>query len=344
MHRAGDLISDADGNVEYVSMSLGLQNGLGFGKHLAQFQALGITDFGTDQLGIEKVRDRCLPLTPSGTKCIAGRGIGSTKNYTKRWFNIYTMNGKQVLEHGISTGTRGGGTNMPDEVDPCGGVYPCEPLFKRFYLANAEPNGRLYRRNLMKIVCMARQIGDRGGEFSYWAGNVALPGFGDIFPYPVPSQEWQMKGAISATLEAFGWRDENNELFLTVDDMRSLLLEGRYPDGWQKRDFGCLLYGCEFSGLSDFRQDVGECEIEAFTPFWQNSNCQVTSGATCAKTCSNPDEVCINEKCYCGRGSDGRGMCFKGGKCSSRSKSVSYFGAGVPFFPANSPSAPGNPK
>lgn len=232
---------------------------------------------------------------------------------------------------------------MPDEVDPCGGVYPCEALFKRFYLANAEPNGRLYRKNLMKMVCMARQQGDRGGEFSYWTGNVRLPGFGDIFPYPVPSQEWQMRGATSAMLEAFGWRDENNELFLTVDDVRALLMEGRFPDGWKKRKWGCLLAGCEFSALHDFSQDVGECDVEFGEPFWQGTQCQVATGKTCSTSCGS-GEVCINQKCICGRGSDGRGMCHQGGKCRERSKKVRYFGADVPFFPANSPTAPGNPQ
>jgi len=346
MHRAGDLKSDSKGNVEYIDMSLGLQHGLGFGKELAQFQAVGITDFALDQLNIEKVRDRCLPLSASGAQCLAGRGIGSHRNYTKRFFNIFTMNGKQTMEHGISTGTRGGGNNMPDEEDPCGGAYPCEALFKRFYLANVESNGRMYRKNIMKMVCMARQFGDRGGEFSYHSGNVALPGFGDIFPYPVPMQEWQMKGATTAMLEAFGWFDEHGELYLTVDDLRALMIEGRYPDGWKKKteDFGCLVFGCSFPALSDFRSDVGECEIEECEPFWQNSNCQVTTGSTCAKTCSSPDEVCINEKCYCGRDTSGKGMCFKGGKCSSRSKRVRYFGGDVPFIPATGPGAPGNPK
>jgi len=344
MHRAGDLKSDSNGNVEYIDISLGLQNGIGFGKHLAQFQAVGITDFTVDQLGKEQVRDRCLPNSFDGAQCLAGRGIGSHSNYTKRFFNIYTMNGKQVLEHGISTGTRGGGNNMPD--DPCGGRYPCEALFKKFYLANTDSRGRMYRKHVMKMVCMARQFGDRGGEFSYWSGNAALPGFGDIMPYPVPTQEWQMKGATTAMLEAFGWFDEHGELFLKVDDLRALLMEGRYPDGWRKKteDFGCLFSGCTFPAVDDFRSDVGECEIEAFEPFWQNSDCQVTTGSWCAKTCSGPNEVCINEKCYCGRDTRGKGMCYRNGKCQSHGNSVRYFGQSVPFMPATSPTAPGNPQ
>merc|ERR1712129_340031 len=141
-----------------------------------------------------------------------------------------------------------------------------------------------------------------------------------------------MKGATTAMLEAFGWYDENNELYLTVDDLTSLLMKGEYPKGWKKKtqDFGCLVYGCSHPALSDFRSDVGPCEIEAFEPFWQNSDCQVTTGSTCSKTCGS-GEACISGKCYCGRDTSGKGMCFRGGKCSSRSKRVGYLGASVPF-------------
>merc|ERR1712129_8522 len=177
--------------------------------------------------------------------------------------------GKHVLEHGISTGTRGGGNNMPEDEDPCGGKFPCEARLKHCYLSNVGSQGRISRKDSMKMVCMARQFGDRGGEFSYWSGDAALPGFGDIFAYPVLTQEWHMKGATTAMLEAFGWYDENNELYLTVDDLTSLLMKGEYPKGWNKKtqDSGCLVYGCSHPALSDVRSDVGPCEIEAFEPF-----------------------------------------------------------------------------
>merc|ERR1712129_569363 len=251
--------------------------------------------------------------------------------------------GKHVLEHGISTGTRGGGNNMPEDEDPCGGKFPCEARLKHCYLSNVGSQGRISRKDSMKMVCMARQFGDRGGEFSYWSGDAALPGFGDIFAYPVPTQEWHMTGATTAMLEAFGWYDENNELYLTVDDL-ALLMKDECLKGWNKKtqDFGCLVYGCSHPALSDFCSDVGSCEIEAFEPFWQNSDCQVSTGSTCSKTCSS-GEACISGKSYCGRGTSGKGMCFRGGECSSRNKRVGYFCASVPFFPANGPTAPGNP-
>jgi hypothetical protein len=51
-----------------------------------------------------------------------------------------------------------------------------------------------------------------------------------------------------ALLEVFGRQDDNQERYLTVEDVKGLWLEGRFPDGWQPRpkdeiDKGDILRG-----------------------------------------------------------------------------------------------------
>jgi len=339
MWRNADLKTDELGDVELDVMIEGLENGIGSGWSLAKSQGFGITDFDRANKGTELVRDRCIPgFTLTGTKCWAKREAGSKADDTKRWFNIFTMNGKQVLEHGISTGVRGGATNVPDP-ETCGGIFPCEDRFQRFYASSADSNGRLYRSNLMKVVCAARKMGDRGGEYSYSSGSIHLPGSGDLLP--VPAREWQMKAALSGWLNAFGRRDDRGELYLTVDDARAMLMEGRYPDGFQKRPWGCLTTGCEFSFLHDANQPV-ECDIGETDPWWQEADCKVAAGSTCWFSCDG-GATCVEGQCICGRASNGMGMCWKDGKCVERPNTCKYFGEGCQFVPATNPPASGNP-
>ena len=75
------------------------------------------------------------------------------------------MHGHQAVEHGISTGVRGGDTNSPGLVD-CGGKYPCEARFQKFWSECSDKNGRFYKDNIACVMCKAKKFGDRGGEFS----------------------------------------------------------------------------------------------------------------------------------------------------------------------------------
>merc|ERR1712232_1358885 len=199
----------------------------------------------------------------------------------KRWLNIFVMNGKQVNEHGISTGVRGGATNVPDP-DECNGVYPCEARFQRFYVNNTDSNGRLYKKNLMKMVCTARKFGDRGGEYSYSSGSIHLPGGGDLIP--VPAREWQMKGAILGWLNAFGRKDEKGEWYMHIDDARKMLMEGHLPKGWKKRSWGCLsgLPGdsCDEAFIKQVNEKV-ECDVSEDAPWWEGTGLQVATGHKC---------------------------------------------------------------
>jgi hypothetical protein len=332
------LEADADGNVELGQLRDGLHIGLGIGGTLADFQAFGITAYDSSQKGIELKRNRCVP--PTASFCFTRRYVfGEVSDSTRRFFNLYTMSGKQALEHGISTGIRGGDTNMPPDAIDCRGRYPCEARFNQFFGNSGDSNGRFYLKNMMRTVCLARQFGDRGGEHSYAASTSSLPG--NFTLEPVPGREWQMRGAISATLFAFGKRDSAGELYLTMSDLRALFMDGRYPDGWQRREHGCLVSGCEMSAITRFNLDF-ECEIGYEDVFWQGSGCQVFTGKTCGSC--NAGETCLSGKCICSRGANLRTMCFRNGACREQAADgYSWFGAPRVVVPADNPDAPGNP-
>jgi hypothetical protein len=340
MWNGGDLKADEGGSVELQEMQDALTNGIGCASSLAKFQATGIADFDRANKETELVRDRCIPgITVSGTACAAKRAVGSTSDSVMRWLNIFTMNGKQTMEHGISTGVRGGDTNAPDPEE-CQGVYPCETRFQRFYGDNADSNGRLYRANLMKVVCTARKYGDRGGEYSYSSGSIHLPGGGDLLP--VPAREWQMKAAIQGWLDAFGRKDQDGHWYLTIDDARAMIMEGRYPDGWKKRNWGCLLHGCDDTFITQTNAKV-ECDVGEKDAWWGGAGLQIATGEKCHLWC-NGGATCVEGKCICGRGSNGVGMIVKGGKCVDRLYKCTYFGKTCELIKATNPTAPGNPK
>lgn len=337
MHRAGDLNTDANGDVELGDLYDGLKDRLGQGTTLVAFQSYGIVKYDHTQKGIEEVINDCKP--PS--LCFITRTVtGIINDTTRRWFNLFTMNGKQALEHGISTGIRGGDTNMPPNAVKCNGRYPCRARFDQFF-EGVVSNGKFYLEDILQVVCKARQYGDRGGEFAYADSSVLL-GW-DMSP--VPGREWQMKGAMLAMLMTFGRRDSNNVLYLTMDDIKAFFLEGRYPDGWQRKSesHGCLLLGCELPAVDRYNWDF-PCPVAYDAPFWQDTGCQVDTGRTCGRGSScNQGESCVESKCLCSRGTELRTMCYKNGACREPDDDgYSWFGGPRKVFIAED-STPGNP-
>merc|ERR1711865_923022 len=143
----------------------------------------------------------------------------------------------------MGTGVRGGNCNSRLENDLCDGVYPCEALFQKFYASHANSQGRIYRQQILEIICHTIAEGDRGGEFAMANGEVEVPFLPGV---KLPARQWQMKAALQGWLSAFGQFDENGDAYFTVADARAMLMEGRMPDGWQKRRWGCVtaIGGC----------------------------------------------------------------------------------------------------
>merc|ERR1711862_176509 len=98
-------------------------------------------------------------------------------------------------------------------------------------------------------------------------------------------------------LAAFGRTDENGKLYLTVTDAHAMLMEGRYPDGFEKREWGCIFSGCSAPGiLHDAVNYELPCKEDAW---WQGSSCEATTGETCHLWC-NGGASCISGQCICG--------------------------------------------
>ena len=64
-----------------------------------------------------------------------------------------------VVEHGSSTGVRGGNNNVPDFDVDGEGVYPSETRFKEFYEECADSNGNFYLEQIKCIACRSLQMG-----------------------------------------------------------------------------------------------------------------------------------------------------------------------------------------
>jgi len=178
----------------------------------------------------------------------------------------------------------------------------------------------------MCVVCKAMQFGDRGGENSYAAHEGA--------------RGWQMKQAILAWLDGFGRTDKHGELYLTTEDARRMLLEGKYPDGWVKRPWGCL-NGCTRGNLVEQASEDLKCGFPE--PWWSNTGCPAATEETCTLYCNTPNTTCISGTCVCGRGSNLIGMCAVKGRCVEREDRGQYFGEKNDIVPATNPSAAGNP-
>jgi hypothetical protein len=346
LYNSGALQTDDFGIAERAQIKAALKEGTWCSEDLAEFQSVGIADYAWDRKFDQTSRDRCLPgLTLSGSACAAKWLVTDGQGQdVQRFLNIFEMNGLETVEHGFSTGVRGGNCNGLH--DPCDGKYPCEPLFEKFYASKAV-NGRVYMDQIKEIICHAISEGDRGGEFAYFDGDVNVLGF-DLAS--LPARQWQMKAAMMGWITAFGRTDESGEFYFTVDDMRAMLLEGRAPDGWERRRWGCLtsLGGCPTmpNGQRDtpFLDQVNaELPCEQTAEWWSGANgdMQTTSGQGCNKDgdCQNAHALCLSHRCTCAKGRNGMQMIFRDGECQEQPQRQ-YFGSPCRYTRADNPASP----
>ena len=324
LYNGGDLEVDEFGSASDAQIFAALTNGTGAGSSLAQFQSNGISDYDSSQKEIQEHRHRCI----TGSPCWMKKKLFGPTEDTTRWLNIFKMNGLQTVEHGTSTGVRGGANNVP-EFDyaggPCDGKYPCEERFQKFYASCANDDGRFYLENINCIICKGYKWGDRTGEF---AMN-PTQGF----------RQWQMVAAMTGWLNAFGRTDEETgELYFEMEDARAMLMEGRYPDGWKKRSWGVM-------GDVKYAMNlvVPQCDAGSgyYDPWWMDTDCPSYTGQKCSllKKCSG-GATCISGKCLCGLGSNLVSMCAVDGACQERENKCEYFGEPCKTVPADSPKAP----
>jgi len=340
------LVVDEFGDAERAQIKSALKDGLWCSETLAEFQSLGISNYAPEHKSDQLSRDRCLPgLTFSGLSCATRRLVGSHAEGIKRYLNIFEMNGLETVEHGFSTGVRGGNCNSLPENDLCNGQYPCEPLFDKFYVAHADQRGRLYLKQILEIVCHAQAEGDRGGEFSYQDGDIGV--FGHTLSR-LPARQWQVKAAMMGWLTAFGRHDGDGELYFTIADARAMMMEGRMPDGWEKRRWGCITRGPFCPILPNGIRDLGLMDIvnvelpcQEYDPWW-TGKANTTTGQSCLShhACEDPHSLCLSDRCTCGKGRNGLQMLFQEGQCTEQTDVRRYNGGSCRSIRADHPASP----
>jgi hypothetical protein len=110
-------------------------------------------------------------------------------------FNLFNLRGSNI-DHSGSTGIR------DPKVDP----EKLESALLKF-----SENGRMYSEHFAAAANQARSLD---------------PGLKGTVTQTVE---------FTALLEVFGRLDEDKKRYLTVDDVKGLWIDGKYPDGWQPR-------------------------------------------------------------------------------------------------------------
>lgn len=136
----------------------------------------------------------------------------------ERYLNIFKMHANPEVRHGMGTAVRAADG-------------PNEEIFDQFITNNCNDSEKMYRSDILKIVEFTVEFGEKKGEFSDSMFKVM--------------REWQMRLAMDGFLSAFGEKDENDEQFLKLSDVRRLYINGELPENWRKRDWGCLINGCD---------------------------------------------------------------------------------------------------
>lgn len=247
MYNAGDLVPDALGRVTQDALQSALMSAIGTSEAFAKFQAWGVAGFRADDTA-EVHRSRCTPLL---SLCWWRKTVlGQTLPEDERYLDIFNMAAPRGgpsnsagyfpfsllphkaavhigVQHGYATGVRGGPETHPE----CEGVFPCERRFQEFYVKHATPQGRLYREQLGQMMCDMKAHGNKGqSEYSNGPNRYF--------------EEWQMKAAITGGwLYGFGRSDEHGEMYIDIDDARTMLMGGRYPATWEGRDWDTAGYG-----------------------------------------------------------------------------------------------------
>lgn len=259
LKKAGHLNPDSEGRVSGPDVKAALIE-TGCSSTMSAFQADGIFGFGHDD--VHQASRSQMPGSSSWW-------IFPPPLYA----NVYTMNSIHACNGTYQNTTSGFPCNINTEFqqhgystrvrDPAGGRTP-EQRFSDVF----EQPGVLERiagvsekvmtvEGLAKVLARARASGDHQGEFSLNASGgfsgskveYFHPEFGKWNTYKAASQ-WQAITAWSGFFLAFG-HETNGVRYMTEGDLRSFIISGSFPAGWQRQDWGfgsCFRLAPKFKG------------------------------------------------------------------------------------------------
>lgn len=114
-----------------------------------------------------------------------------------------------------------------------------------------------------------------------------------------------------------------------------MLMEGRVPDDWEKREWGSM------KDFSDAAKKTLTCADKDGNnpPWWEGTACESHTGETCRVKCKGGAK-CLSGKCVCGMGPNHISMCAVNGECVERDDTCMYMGEPCYRIAADNPSAP----
>lgn len=215
LYNAGFLVPDAYGRVERLKVQAAIVDGLGGLPSTGWF--FGQTTAGYTEADVDSTDFMMTPIEysmallkdhPTQTM--------ETNSSLNRYLNIFTMGSNTDVLHGIAAAVRGGEGLVDKECT----AYPCPARFTEFFAKFAEPNGRIYSKNLGEIACNIYSNGFHGvaADTSLFSLAVGLTG-----------REFL---ALSALLPVFGQPDEAGNQYFNLEDWRIMEMNGVFPPGW----------------------------------------------------------------------------------------------------------------
>jgi len=215
LYNAGFLKPDSYGRVERLKIQEAIREGLNADDTTAWF--FGQTTAGYTEADVDEQNFMMAPVDLS----LKLKAEGATEEPTpadRRFLNIFTMASNPDILHQVGAAVRGG----EGLVDARCQKYPCASRFNDFFAKFATPEGRIYVKQLGEAACNIYRNGFHGvaADKTFFTQTQGLTG-----------REFL---ALSGWIVAFGHKDEQGDLYLTVEDTRTMEMHGVFPKDWKK--------------------------------------------------------------------------------------------------------------
>jgi len=212
LYNAGFLKPDAYGRVERLQLQKGIRVGLNSDDITAWF--FGQTTAGFTEADVDQTNFDMANLAQS-LKLLKEKATEEPNPEDRRYLNIFKMGSSPAIMHQIAAAVRGGAGLVDHECES----YPCLQRYDEFWAKFATPEGRIYTEQLGEALCNIFRNGFHGVATSNFF--TLTQGF--------TGREYL---AVAGWIVAFGHADENGQLYLTVNDTRTMEMNGVFPKDW----------------------------------------------------------------------------------------------------------------